>query len=90
MSEHNPPPRFPHRFINWAIALAVLIVIAAVQQLDARDFETDAEAERREWMAAVSVCNRSYGPSTQPEYDDRGHLVCVSRRGEVLAYRGAP
>lgn len=78
-----------HRFINWAIALAILIVMFAVQQLDARDFESDAVKERREWMTAISVCHRAYGPSTQPEYDDRGHLVCVSRRGEVLAYRGA-
>lgn len=77
-----------HRFINWAIALAILIVMAAVQQLDPHDFESDAVKERREWMTAISVCHRAYGPSTQPEYDDRGHLVCVSRRGEVLAYRG--
>lgn len=74
-----------HRFINWAMALAILLVMAAVQQLDASDFETEAEAERREWMHAIQHCHRSFGPATAPEYDDRGLLVCVSRRGEVLA-----
>lgn len=78
-----------HRIINWAIALAILIVMAAVQQLDPQDFESDAVKEMREWHTAISVCHRAYGPSTQPEYDDRGHLVCVSRRGEVLPYRVA-
>lgn len=74
-----------HRFINWAIALAVLCVMAAVQQLDARDFESDLVKERRAWMHAIQHCHRAWGPSTQPEYDERGRLVCVSRRGEVLA-----
>ena len=70
--------------------LAVIATYGVAGMFDARDFESDAVKERRDWMTAVSVCNRMYGPSTQPEYDDRGHLVCVSRRGEVLAYRGAP
>lgn len=76
------------------LTVAVLCVLAVIAtyglagMFDAHDFESDAEKDRREWMAAISVCHRAYGPSTQPEYDDRGHLVCVSRRGEVLAYRG--
>jgi hypothetical protein len=82
------------KFSDSTVAvLCVLTVIATygvAGMFDARDFETELTKERREWMTAISVCHRMYGPSTQPEYDDRGHLVCVSRRGEVLAYRGAP
>lgn len=70
-------------------AAMLLVLFGAAQQLDPHDFESDAVKERREWMTAISVCHRAYGPSTQPEYDDRGHLVCVSRRGEVLPYRVA-
>ena len=78
-----------HRLTNWAMALSVVALFAAVQTLDARDFETEAEAERREWMAAVSVCHRAYGPSTQPEYADDGQLICRTRRGQELPYRVA-
>jgi hypothetical protein len=78
-----------HRLINWALALAVVALLAAVQTLDASDFETEAEAERREWMAAVSVCHRAYGPSTQPEYADNGQMICRTRRGQELPYRVA-
>lgn len=77
------------RMWPWAAAFAIVCTIAAVQQLDPHDFESDAVKERREWMTAISVCHRSYGPSTQPEYRDDGMLVCVSRRGEVLPYRVA-
>lgn len=70
-------------------AAMLLVLFGAAQQLDPQDFESDAVKEMREWHTAISVCHRMYGPSTQPEYDDRGHLVCVSRRGEVLPYRVA-
>ena len=90
MSEHNPPPRFPNRFINWAIALAGLIVLAAVQQLDASDLESELDTERREWAYAQQACWRFYGTQAQPEYDHTGTLICRTRRGEALAYRGAP
>lgn len=82
MSTHNTPRLWP-----WAAALAVVSTIGAIQTLDAQDFETAAAQESREWMHAISVCHRAYGPSTQPEYNEQGNLVCVSRRGEVLAYR---
>lgn len=80
-----------HRFINWALAFAAAISIGAIAAMEAEDIELEREMsqERREWHAAVSVCTRMYGPSTQPEYRDDGHLVCVSRRGEVLPYRVA-
>jgi len=78
-----------HRLTNWAMALSVVALFAAVQTLDARDFETEAEAERREWQYAMQHCLRAYGAQAQPEYRDDGHLVCVSRRGEVLPYRVA-
>ena len=72
---------------TWPIAgvLMILAVIGGMQQLDARDFESAAQAERREWMYAVQLCHRAFGPSTQPEYDDQDKLICVSRRGERLA-----
>jgi hypothetical protein len=73
------------RFINWAIALAVLCVMAAIQWLDASDFEVDAANERREWMYAIQHCHRAFGPQTAPEYDDQDRLICVGKRGQRLA-----
>lgn len=71
----------------YAATLAVVATIAAAQWLDASavSIEAHMDAERREWAAAVTVCHRAFGPSTAPEYDERGLLVCVSRRGERLA-----
>ena len=79
--------KFSDRTVAVLCVLAVIATYCLAGMLDARDFESDAVKEMREWHTAISVCHRMYGPSTQPEYDDRGHLVCVSRRGEVLAYR---
>ena len=75
-----------HRFINWAIALAILIVMAAVQQLDPHDFESDAVKERREWMTAIQHCKKLYRVETSVEIDESGNKVCVTRRGEVLPW----
>lgn len=71
----------------YAATVAVVATIASVQALDADSVGIEAHmtAERREWAAAVTVCHRAFGPSTAPEYDDTGRLICVSRRGERLA-----
>ena len=66
----------------------LLALFAAAQQIDPHDFESDAVKERREWMHAIQHCNRAWGPSTQPEYDENDRLICRSRRGEVLAFKG--
>lgn len=76
-----------HRLINWLIALAILATMAAIQQLDASDFEIEAERERRDWAYAQQACWRFYGAQAQPEYDHYSTLICRSRRGESLPYR---
>jgi len=78
-----------HRLINWAMALSVVALFAAVQTLDARDFETEAEAERREWQYAMQHCLRAYGAQAQPEYNEDNVLICRTRRGQELPYRVA-
>jgi hypothetical protein len=71
------------------MALSVVALFAAVQTLDARDFETEAEAERREWQYAMQHCLRAYGAQAQPEYNDDNVLICRTRRGQELPYRVA-
>lgn len=71
----------------WAATFAVVSTVAAVQVLDARDFETDAMRERREWLHHIQICHRLYGPATQPEYDETDKLICRSRRGDTLTFR---
>jgi hypothetical protein len=71
-----------HTFINWAMALAAVFVLGVLGPgLDPQDFESDSVKERREWLAHAKAC--------QTEYDESGQLVCVTRRGEVLAHGGA-
>lgn len=76
-----------HRLINISIVLAILATMAAIQQLDASDFEIEAEQERRDWAYAQQACWRFYGAQAQPEYDHYGALICRTRRGEALPYR---
>ena len=71
-----------HRLANTA--LFVLALIAWLFVMD-DDFEQDMESERREWAAAVTFCHRSFGPSTQPEYDHQNKLICVGRKGQRYA-----
>lgn len=69
----------------WAAAIGTAVFVSAWPVVDAGDFEDDMAAEQREWMTAVQICYRAYGPSVQPEYNTQGVLMCVSRRGEILA-----
>lgn len=69
-------------------AAMLLVMFVAAQQLDPHDFDTDAEREQREWMHAIQHCHRAWGPQTAPEYDENDRLICRSRRGEVLAFKG--
>jgi len=75
-----------NRFKNLDIFILIVSLMLGIQWLDAKDFESEADAERRDWMYAVQHCHRAYGPSTQPEYNDKNMLVCVSRSGNVLPF----
>ena len=81
--------KFSDRTVAALCVLTVIAMYGLAGTLDASDFESEVARERREWHSAITLCHRAWGPSTQPEYDERGHLVCVSRRGEVLHYRVA-
>lgn len=81
-------------FLNWAIVLEVVLILGAVQGLDARDFEADLtadqsaalaqlRAERRELMHRISVCHRAFGPQTAPGELEDGTFICVTARGEI-------
>ena len=78
-----------HRLINYAIAVLILLMFVGIQWVDAKDFESEIEAERREWMFAVQHCVRAYGVQAQPEYRDDGILICRTRRGQELPYKVA-
>jgi hypothetical protein len=80
-----------HTFINWAMALAAVFVLGVLGPgLDPQDFESDSVKERREWLAHAKACQTKYGGlQASAEYDESGKLVCVTRRGEVLAHGGA-
>lgn len=71
-----------HRLANTALFALALIALLFVMN---DDFEQDMESERREWAAAVTFCHRSFGPSTQPEYDHQNKLICVGRKGQRYA-----
>lgn len=75
------------RFINIALFLAIMATLIGIQQLDARDLESELDTERREWASAHKACIDFYGAQAQPEYDHYGTLICRTRRGEALAYR---
>lgn len=77
-----------HRFFNLALVVAIIGTLVAVQQLDASDLESEMDTERREWAYAQQHCLRMYGTQAQPEYDHYGTLVCRTRRGQDLPYRG--
>lgn len=78
-----------HRLINYAIAVLILLMFIGIQWVDAKDFESEIEAERREWQFAVQHCVRAYGVQAQPEYRDDGILICRTRRGQELPYKVA-
>lgn len=74
-----------NRTINVAILAAILATVWAIWFLDAASLGGAVSQKKREQDYATQVCHRAYGPSTQPEYNTHGVLVCISRRGEVLA-----
>ena len=74
-----------HRMFSVMLVVAILATLVAIQHLDARDFEADMSAERREWREAVMFCHRAFGPQTQPEYDHNDQLICVGRKGQRYA-----
>lgn len=70
-----------HRMFNTALFVLALIAWLFVMDGD-YSAEQAMDAERREWMQAIQFCHRTAGPATQPEYDERGTLVCVGKRGQ--------
>ena len=65
------------------IGAGLLITWFMAMDADFRDSaDTALQQEQREWMQAIQTCHRAYGPSTAPEYDDEGRLVCVGKRGQ--------
>lgn len=70
-----------HRLANTALFVLALIAWLFVMDSD-YEAETALDAERREWMQAIQFCHRTAGPQTQPEYDERGTLICVGKRGQ--------
>ena len=77
-----------HVIINWAIAVVAVIAFAAAQQLDPHDFETEVESEMRVYTEAAQACRNAHRTESAPEWDDTNQRwVCVTRRGEVLAYQ---
>lgn len=70
-----------HRMFNTALFVLALIAWLFVMDSD-YEAETALDAERREWMQAIQFCHRTAGPQTQPEYDERGTLICVGKRGQ--------
>lgn len=73
-----------HRQMNWMLAIVAAITLVAGTVMTPDDFASEAQKERREWMAAVSICHRMHGPNTGPEYNAAGLLVCVGRKGQEL------
>ena len=70
-----------HRMFNTALFVLALIAWLFVMDSD-NTAEQAMDAERREWMQAIQFCRRTAGPQTAPEYDERGTLVCVGRKGQ--------
>lgn len=70
-----------HRLFNTALFVMCLIAWLFVMDGD-YEAETALDAERREWVSAIQYCHRTAGPQTAPEYDERGTLICVGRKGQ--------
>ena len=73
-----------HRMFNVALFTLALIAWLFVMDSD-YEAETALDAERREWMQAVTFCHRTAGPQTAPEYTDDNKLVCIGRKGQRYA-----
>lgn len=70
-----------HRMFNTALFVLALIAWLFVMGDDYEHADL-AMQERREWVHAVQYCHRTAGPQTAPEYDERGTLICVGRKGQ--------
>lgn len=82
-----------HRLLNWTLAGAIVLLYAAVQQLDGidshaeemavsaslSDAQKQAAAETRRDMAAARACRETHGNSGY-QWTADGELVCVPRK----------
>jgi hypothetical protein len=72
-----------HRLTNIALFVGILATWFLVMDSDYRaDADTALQQEQRQYMHAIQVCHKAYGPAVAPEYDDSGKLICVSKRGK--------
>lgn len=85
-----------HRLINLALLAFLVSALSMSYLLDGTEppytaaqadaIET-ARAEIRKERGARDLCVELYGPQSAHLWDAAGGLVCISRRGEVLASR---
>ena len=82
-----------HRILNWALAGAIVLLYAAVQQLDGIDSHSEemavaasisdaqkqAAEETKRDLAAARLCRESHGNSGY-QWTADGELVCVPRK----------
>jgi type II secretory pathway pseudopilin PulG len=90
-----------HRLLNWAMALVIVLIFAAIQQLgtspdkeradvaaDVTAARAQAQSDYRRDMAAAALCREQYGESTYT-WTQRGELVCTPRQGQsTTIYKG--
>lgn len=90
-----------HRIINWVMALTIVLIFAAVQQLgtspekesadvadDVTTARAQAQSDYRRDMAAAALCREQYGEATYT-WTQRGELVCTPRHGKsTVIYKG--
>ena len=84
-----------HRLINLALLAFLLVALGTSYLLDEpqpytaaqADAIAAARAEARKERGARDLCVELHGPQAAHMWDAAGGLVCISRRGEVVAAR---
>jgi len=82
-----------HRLINLALLAFLTVALGASYLLDEPQPYTAAQldaikaakAEARREAGARDLCKELHGPQAAHLWDASGSLVCISRRGEVVA-----
>lgn len=95
MSPRHHPGTLPY----WLGSIAIVALVAAMQQLDgdsehltAVKLANEASAQRladvqarRDWMARRDVCHRAFGPQTVPTELPDGMFGCMDARGRTAS-----
>lgn len=82
-----------HRLINLALFALIVVGLSTSYLLDEPEPYTAAQAdaisaaraEVRKERGARDLCIELYGPQAAHLWDAAGSLVCITRRGEVVA-----